>query len=107
MKVAESHLRATRLRAMCAVVLSLFWVCRFVPATCLAGEGGHPSSRPTESEAQLKTWFTELAHPDAKVRANARTQLMGIRASRLPQLRRIVADSRPLSAEQVAALRSI
>jgi len=74
----------------------------------LAGsENRRPTSRPAETEAQLKTWFAELAHPDAKVRAEARMQLMGIRASRLPQLRRVVADSRPLSAEQVAALRPI
>src|SRR5690349_19082695 len=98
-----------RIRISCAVVLLLLCAGFLMPAAIgLAGsENRRPTSRPAETEAQLKTWFAELAHPDAKVRAEARMQLMGIRASRLPQLRHVVADSRPLSAEQVAALRPI
>jgi hypothetical protein len=107
MTVGASQFRSRRALAFCAVALFSFCSIIALPVCRAGAEGGHPASRPAETEAQLKTWFAELADPNAKVRAEARLNLMGIRASRLPQLRRVVADSRPLSAEQVAALHPI
>src|SRR4051794_13136124 len=104
MTVGASQFRSRRALAFCAIALFSFSSIIALPICRAGSEAGHPASRPAETEAQLKTWFAELADPNAKVRAEARLNLMGIRASRLPQLRRVVADSRPLSAEQVAAL---
>jgi hypothetical protein len=98
--------RATRLLVaiLLAAALFPFSFTLFHSPTASAA----PATRPTSDiGAQLKTWFVNLAHPDARVRNDAMVQLMGIRAVDLPILRRVVEESRPLAAEQAVALRQI
>lgn len=58
-------------------------------------------------EAKIRHAFTELADGDAKVRDAARSELMGIERRYLPELRRIVEQTRPLLPSQATVLRQI
>jgi hypothetical protein len=61
----------------------------------------------TQRSADVRKWLEQLADADPDVRETARQKLMSLSRSDLPELRRIVADSRPLAAAQVAALHDI
>jgi hypothetical protein len=71
-----------------------------------------PSTQPfvvdnLPADSPIRTWFTELASPDAAVRDKAQTQLMGISRNELGGLRELIADNRPLATAQIAALHDI
>jgi hypothetical protein len=64
-----------------------------------------PAVLPTNSP--IRSWFADLASPDAAVRDKAQTQLMGISRRDLDALRTLIQASRPLASSQEAALHDI
>jgi hypothetical protein len=69
-------------------------------AICLAADA--PSTQPTPSQS-----FANLASPDADLREQAKSQLLGLQRSDLPALRELVEQNRPLAPAQMAALHDI
>jgi hypothetical protein len=65
------------------------------------------ASPATQSSTQIPTWFADLANRDAKVRDQARYNLMGITRDDLATLRQLVQKNRPLAPSQAVALRDI
>jgi hypothetical protein len=63
------------------------------------------TTRPSQSN--IKTWFANLADRDWNVREQARVDLMGLTRQDLPELLRLVRQSRPLALSQSAALHDI
>ena len=61
----------------------------------------------TQRALDIKRWLAELADTDPATRDAARQKLMTLSRGDLPELRRIVADSRPLAPAQGAALHEI
>jgi hypothetical protein len=80
----------------------------------LAGRADVPATMPSTQpaarfapDAPARTWFAQLASIDDAKRDEARTSLMGLTRDDLPALRKLVDESRPLAAAQVAALHEI
>ena len=69
-------------------------------ATCLAADA--PSTQPTINQS-----FANLASPDADLRDQAKSRLLGLSRSDLPALRELVEQNRPLAPAQMAALHDI
>jgi hypothetical protein len=75
---------------------------------CSLGADSPPTPKKEEDvEARIARSFTELADGDAKVRDAARSELMGLERRYLPELKRIVEQSKPLLPSQAAVLRQI
>lgn len=55
----------------------------------------------------IHAWLDELGHKEAAVREEARTKLLGLKAVDLPELVKIVNQSRPLIPSQTAVLREV
>jgi len=69
-----------------------------------------PTTQPSQvadPAAQIKTWFANLASPDADRRSEAFDNLMGLSPDELPRLRKVVEQTRPLAPAQAAVLREI
>lgn len=64
-----------------------------------------PTTAPLADD--IRTWFKQLSDPSPDVRDRARIRLMTMSRARLPELRRVVADARPLGAAQAVELRQI
>lgn len=76
------------------VILALLWTAPFCDA-------GHPTTRPA------KELFAELGSTDPGIRETARAGLMRLRRDDLPDLRKAVAEARPLRPAQAMMLRQI
>ena len=90
------------------------WFVWILIASALVARGEVPATSPTTQpvvefsvDSPVRTWFSELASADETKRDEARTLLMGLTRDDLPRLRELVARSRPLAAEQAAALHEI
>lgn len=71
-----------------------------------------PATRPADLApdaiaATIKTWFSDLANPDAAIRSDALTKLMCLESGDLPILKKVVEESRPLVPAQASVLRQI
>jgi hypothetical protein len=91
------------------------WFALIVIAAALVAQGEMPATLPAttrpaaefNADAPPRKWFVQLASPDQQIRDEARIQLMGLSRDGLPALRKLVEKSRPLAAEQAAALHEI
>jgi hypothetical protein len=61
-----------------------------------------PSTQPG-----IAQWFAGLASPDADLREQSRTNLLGLSRSDLPRLRELIEQNQPLAPAQMAALHDI
>lgn len=87
--------------------LSLFTWYFVLFTSSFAAEPATRPSEQTDSIIQIKTWFGDLASPDAKVRSEAQAALMGLTTDQLPAVRKAVEESRPLLPSQASVLRQI
>lgn len=74
------------------------------PATFPATQ---PAALELPKDSPIRGWFTDLASPDAAVRDQAQSQLMGMSREELEGLRLLASANRPLAPNQAAALRDV
>ncbi|MBC8108286.1 MAG: hypothetical protein H7Z14_16995 [Anaerolineae bacterium] len=84
--------------------LSLLMILLFTLVAAPVQSQNTPSTRPADD---LRAWFKQLSDPSQDVRDKARIQLMTMSRARLPALKSIVAETRPLSAAQAVELQQI
>lgn len=68
-----------------------------------------PATQPavTERDTQLRHWVMDLASPEAPTRQLARLNLMALKPSELPDLKRVCAALVPLTRAQIESLKEI
>jgi hypothetical protein len=71
-------------------------------ALAAPGPATSPSTQP-----DIARWFAGLASPDADLREQSRTNLLGLSRGDLPRLHDLVEQNRPLAPSQMAALHDI